>query len=101
MKNDHSISNVLTRRRMLARLGLAAGAAYVAPAMIGLNAARASGTSGGSGGGSGASRGGSSGASRGGSSAPSRGVNSGPSRGRRRRNGDDMSALLRRLMPGQ
>ncbi len=35
----------LTRRAALARLGLAAGAVYVAPAMIGFDAARASGNS--------------------------------------------------------
>lgn len=46
---------LLSRRRLLVRIGLVAGAAYVAPAMVGLNAAHASGGSGGSGGGSGAS----------------------------------------------
>jgi hypothetical protein len=36
----------LTRRAALARLGLVTGAAYAAPAMIGFDAARASGNSG-------------------------------------------------------
>ncbi|MFA7432129.1 MAG: hypothetical protein WCZ72_00300 [Gemmobacter sp.] len=35
----------LSRRKLLARLGVAAGAAYVAPAMIGFGAASASGVS--------------------------------------------------------
>lgn len=35
----------LSRRKLLARIGLAAGAVYVAPAMIGLGAASASGVS--------------------------------------------------------
>lgn len=35
----------LSRRALLTRLGLAAGAAYVAPGLIGLDAARASGLS--------------------------------------------------------
>jgi hypothetical protein len=34
-----------TRRRLLARLGLAAGAAYAAPSLIGMDTARASGPS--------------------------------------------------------
>jgi hypothetical protein len=41
----------LTRRKLLGRVGLAAGAAYVAPVMMHLNAAHASGGSRGSGGG--------------------------------------------------
>lgn len=39
-------SPTLTRRRALARLGLAAGLAYVAPVMVHLGAAHASGASG-------------------------------------------------------
>ncbi|WP_093031992.1 hypothetical protein [Roseovarius azorensis] len=39
-------STALTRRRALARLGLAAGLAYVAPVMMHLGAAHASGASG-------------------------------------------------------
>lgn len=83
----------LSRRRLLARIGLTAGAVYVAPVMMHLNAAHASG--GGSGGGSGASGGfgggrgsGPSGAGRGfdgrgsGPSGGGRGGNSGPSFGR-------------------
>lgn len=81
MKKDPSTANLMTRRRMLARVGLAAGAVYVAPTMIGLNAAHASGNSGASGGSSGGS-GGNSGASRSGNSSASRSGNSGPSRGR-------------------
>lgn len=81
MKDQSKTEVNISRRHLLARVGLAAGAAYMAPVMMGLNAARASGASGGnsgaSGGNSGAS-GGNSGASRGGSG-PSRG-SSGPSR---------------------
>ncbi|MFN7225568.1 MAG: hypothetical protein ACK4MS_16285 [Paracoccaceae bacterium] len=36
---------LISRRALLARIGLAAGAAYVAPTLAGLNAARASGAS--------------------------------------------------------
>lgn len=111
MKKDLNTANPMTRRRLLARVGLVAGAAYVAPTMIGLNAAHASGNSGGSsgasGGNSGASRSGVSRASRGGSSGPSRGRNSGASRGRTSRpsrngrgNGDDLPRWLRRLLQG-
>ena len=88
MKTNSTTSTVLTRRRLLTRVGLAAGAAYMAPAMVGLNAARASGGSGGN-----------SGASRSTASAPSRG-NSGPSRPRRR-NGDDTPRWLHRMLEGQ
>ncbi|MEI4231760.1 hypothetical protein [Roseovarius sp. D22-M7] len=41
-------SSTMTRRRLLARLGLASGMAYVAPAMTHLGAAHASGASRGS-----------------------------------------------------
>lgn len=106
MKKDPSTANLMTRRRLFARVGLAASAAYVAPTMIGLNAAHASGNSGASGGSSGAS-GGNSGASRGGNSGPSRGRNSGASRGRNSRpsrngqgNGDDLPLWLRRMLQG-
>lgn len=68
--------DLLSRRRVLGRLGLAAGAAYLAPAMAGLNAARASG------GGS---------APSGGGSAPSRGR----TRSRSRSRGSDASAPSR------
>jgi len=61
--------DLLSRRRVLGRLGLAAGAAYLAPAMAGLNAARASG----------------------GGSAPSRGR----TRSRSRSRGSDASAPSR------
>lgn len=101
----------LSRRRIMIRAGLVAGAAYVAPVLAGLDAARASGNSGGGSGGG--SRGGNSGASRGGNSGPSRGGNSGPSRasgpsrsgpsgrGRRssRRN-DDMPGWVRQVFGG-
>lgn len=85
MEEDHKTD--LSRRRMLARLGLATGAAYVAPVMMHLSAAHASGGSGGGGrGGSGGGRGGS-GGGRGGSG-PSGGFGgrrgSGPSGGGRR-----------------
>lgn len=50
--------NHISRRRLLARLGLATGAAYVAPVMMHLGAAHASGGSGGGGGGQGGSGGG-------------------------------------------
>lgn len=106
MKKDPSPANPMTRRRLLARVGLAASAVYVAPTMIGLNAAHASGNSGASGGSSGAS-GGNSGASRSGNSGASRGGNSGPSRGRnsrpsrnRRGNGDELPLWLRRMLQG-
>lgn len=113
MKKDPSTSPLMTRRRLLARVGLAASAAYVAPAMIGLNAAHASGNSGASGGNSGASggnsgaSGGNSGASSGGNSGASRGGNSGASRGRssrpsrkRQGNGDDLPRWLSRMLHG-
>lgn len=88
MANEKNVK--ISRRRMLTRLGLATGAAYVAPVMMHLGAAHASG--GGSGGGAGGGRGGSGGSgggfgggSRGsggfGGSRGSRG--SGPSGGRR------------------
>ena len=96
-------TKVLSRRMALRRIGLAAGAVYVAPAMLGMSAARASGFSGNSGasGNSGPSRysrpSGNSGPSR--NSRPSR--NSGPSRGRGRNGngnvGADVQFLLRRL----
>ncbi|MCU0814902.1 MAG: hypothetical protein MUF74_00015 [Cypionkella sp.] len=66
----------VSRRQLLARLGLAAGAAYVAPTMLGMNAARASG----------ASRGGNSGPSGGGNRGGGASRNSGPSRSRSSRN---------------
>lgn len=106
MKKDPGTSPLMTRRRLLARVGLAASAAYVAPAMIGLNAAHASGNSGASGGNSGSS-GGNSGASSGGNSGASRGGNSGASRGRssrpsrkRQGNGDDLPRWLSRILQG-
>lgn len=98
MKNDRSTSNILTRRRLLARVGLAASAAYMAPAMIGLNAAHASGNSGVSRGSSGPSRSRPSGPSRSRPSGPSRN-RSGASRGRGRKN-TDIPLWLRRLMQG-
>lgn len=65
---DNTETPDLTRRKLLGRVGLAAGAAYVAPVMMHLNAAHASGGSRGSGGG----RGGAGGGGRSGSG-PSRG----------------------------
>ena len=109
MKKDPGTSNPMTRRRLLARVGLAAGAVYVAPAMIGLDAAHASGNSGNSGasGGSSGASGGNSGVSRSGSSRASNGRNSGRSRGGKSRpsrsggrNGDDLPIWLRRLLQG-
>lgn len=107
MKKDPSLQNLMTRRRLLARVGLAVGAVYVAPTMIGLDAAHASTNSGATGGNSGASRGGSSGASRSGNSGASRGGNSGASRGgnsrpsqAEARNGGDLPPWLRRLLQG-
>lgn len=111
MKNDDRAPTVLTRRRMLARVGLIAGAAYATPAMIGLNAAHASDASGGnsapsrsnsapSRSNSGPSRS-NSGPSRG-NSRPSRG-NSGPSRGNRnrtRRDRNETPRWLRRIFEG-
>ncbi len=73
----------LTRRKLLGRVGLAAGAAYVAPVMLHLNAAHASGGSRGSGGGG---RGGQGGRSGSGPSRASRG-----SRGSRPRSGNNRS----------
>jgi hypothetical protein len=100
-------TKMLSRRKALARIGLAAGAVYVAPVMLGANAARASGNSGNSGGNSGNS-GGNSGNSRGnsggswGNSGPSRGSrgNSRGSWGNRNRgsvSNSDVSIALRRL----
>lgn len=118
MKKDLNTPNVMSRRRLLARVGLIAGAAYVAPTMMGLNAAHASGASGGNSGGNSGASGGNSGPSNSNSgpsrsnsgpsrsnsgpsrnnSGPSRGRNSRPSRGRG--NGNDMPLWLRRLMQG-
>lgn len=85
--NDTASNALLSRRRLLLRMGMVAGVAattYAAPAMVGFDAARASGNSGrnsgGSSGASGNSRG-NSGASRG-ASGNSRG-NSGGSRNSR------------------
>lgn len=85
----NSRKDTATRRQMLARLGLAAGAAYVAPTMMGLNAARASGASGASGGGNSGPSGSGGGTSS--NSGPSRsgGSNSGNSGPSRNRNGND------------
>jgi hypothetical protein len=106
MKKDSSTASPMTRRRLLARVGMVAGAVYVVPTMIGLNAAHASGNSGASGGSSGAS-GGNSGASGSGNSGASQGGNSGASRGRNShpsRNGqgnrEDLPPWLRRLLQG-
>ncbi len=72
--NEKPRDNPVSRRRMLARLGLTATAIYAAPMLTTLSEARASGGgSGGSGGGSGGSGGSSSGAS-GSSSTSSSGV---------------------------
>jgi hypothetical protein len=110
MKNDHRTSNTLSRRRLLARVGLIAGAAYVTPTMIGLNAAHASGASNSGPSNSGPSNSGpsrdNSGPSNSGpsrdSSGPSR-SNSGPSRrnsgpSRRRGANNDLPPWLRRLL---
>ena len=71
-------STMISRRNLLMKLGLAAGAAYVAPTLAGLDIARASTGSGGGGGNSGGGR--SSGPSR--PSLSDRGRSSGPSRPR-------------------
>lgn len=102
MKKDPSTANLMTRRRLFARVGLAAGAVYVAPTIIGLNAAHASGNSGASGasgGTSGASRSSNSGASRSGTSGVSRGRNSRPSRSGQG-NGNNLPLWLRRMLQG-
>lgn len=70
-------STMISRRNLLMKLGLAAGAAYVAPTLAGLDIARAS-TGSGGGGNSGGGR--SSGPSR--PSSSGRGRSSGPSRPR-------------------
>lgn len=49
MTDDHRTQSKTTRRALLRRIGLATGMAYVAPALAGLDVARASGGSGGSG----------------------------------------------------
>lgn len=99
-KDKQQTPAMLSRRHLLARVGLIAGAAYVAPAMAGFNAARASTGSGASGGSSGASN--SSGPSNSGSSnsgssnsGPSNSgpSNSGPSRNQRRTNGNNSADL--------
>lgn len=81
-------SDLLSRRRLLARIVLGASVAYAAPAVAGFDVARAStGVNGASGGQSsgrtsgGASAGASRGSSRGRNSMPSRATNSAPSRG--------------------
>ena len=71
-------SKMISRRNLLMKLGLAAGAAYVAPVVAGLDIARASTGSGGGRGNSGGGR--SSGPSR--PSSNGRGRSSGPSRPR-------------------
>lgn len=45
MKKEPGSPKDITRRNLLIRTGIVAGAAYVAPAMMGLNAAHASGAS--------------------------------------------------------
>lgn len=47
-KRETAAKGEVTRRQMLMRLGLAAGAVYAAPVLLQLSEARASGTSGGS-----------------------------------------------------
>jgi|GEM_PF-2989752 len=104
MKNDPMTKALISRRRLLTRVGLAAGAAYIAPAMVGLNAARASGVSGGGSDGSGS--GSSSGPSQ--SSGPSRSSTSGmssssgassPSRSDGT-SGGDVPVWLKKILPG-
>lgn len=77
MAKENTSPKQITRRNLLIRSGFAAGAAYVAPAMLGLNAAHASGASNSGPSRSAPSR---SAPSRSMPSAPSRGSNSGPSR---------------------
>jgi hypothetical protein len=92
-RNDTPAS--LSRRALLRRIGLAAGAIYVAPAMVGLNAAHASGNSGG--GNSGASGGRSSGAS--GNSGVSRASRASRGSGRRGgRGSSDTPAWVRQML---
>ena len=79
-------TKMISRRNMLMKLGLAAGAAYVAPTLVGLDVARAS--SGSSGGGN--SGGGNSGGSS--SSGPSRPSSSGRSSGPSRPSGNGRSS---------
>jgi len=97
-----STSKPLNRRALLARLGLAAGAAYVAPSLTSIGMARASGASGGSGP-SGGSWGGSRNSGPSGWSGPSRSSrhsrNSRSSRGGRGRTDAQAPAWLRRMFP--
>lgn len=79
--NDKPAS--LSRRALLRRIGLAAGAIYVAPAMVGLNAAHASGNSGGGNSGGRGSGGGNSGGRSSGGRSSGASANSAPSRNSR------------------
>lgn len=97
--NDKPAS--LSRRALLRRIGLAAGAIYVAPAMVGLNAAHASGNSGGGnsggrGSGGGNSGGRSSGASA--NSAPSRNSRASRGSGRDSRSGANTPDWVRQML---
>jgi hypothetical protein len=73
--------SMITRRKLLMRLALGAGAVYVAPSVAGLDVARASGGSGKGSGGSGKGSGGSGKGSGPGAGRSSGGRSSGPSRG--------------------
>lgn len=96
-------SEMMSRRRLLARIGLAAGAVYAAPTLAGLDAAHASGNSGGnSGGSSGGNSRGSAPSGRGGNrgsvsrnSAPSRARGSSRPNGRRGQAPQWMRSLFR------
>lgn len=83
---DDGAETVTSRRRLLALMGLAATTAYVAPTLLSMDQAHASGGSGGGrggsgGGGGGGGRGGSGGGGRGGSGGGGRGGSGGRSRG--------------------
>ena len=100
MPQDPKNRKPISRRSLLTRAGLAAGALYMAPAMVGLNAAHASTGSGSSSGSSssGPSSSSNSGPSRSGnSSSDSR--NSGPSRSSQRVSGET-PLWLKKLFPG-
>ncbi|NJS40689.1 MAG: hypothetical protein HC783_18710 [Rhodobacteraceae bacterium] len=91
----------VSRRQLLARVGLIAGAAYVAPVMAGFNAAQASTGSGASGGGSSNSGPSNSGQSNSGPSNSGPSSSSGPSRGRRRRDAGgnaDLPPWMQRIL---
>jgi len=94
-------TQTITRRRMLARLGLMAGTIYTAPTLLHLTPAHASGASGGSGGSSGPSSSSGPSASSGPSSSSGPSTSSGPSSSSRPSYGGGRSSGPSRNRGGQ